>query len=277
MMDIPSNNFRSKVIQILIVEDEFILAANLKESLECLGYHVVDIVDSAETAIEKVVEFHPDLVLMDIKLRGEMDGIDAAEKIWNSFQIPFIYITGHSDKSTVEKATKIFTFGYILKPVTTKNLYVAIETALSTFKYKKTDLLLQKAHEELQANVRDFITKIALSNDELKMKITNHQVKPEQSVKKESVYSNDKPTSLLTSRQIEVLRFIAEGFSTKDIAELLNISSKTVEAHRVQLMKRLNIHDVVGLVHYAVWNGVVAFDTKKRINDKGEYGTKENP
>ncbi|MHC0068394.1 response regulator [Nostoc sp. UIC 10890] len=276
-MDIPLNSFKAEVIQILIVEDEFILAANLKESLEYLGYDVVDIVDSAETAIEKVAELHPDLVLMDIKLRGEMDGIDAAEKIWNSLQIPFIYITGHSDKSTVEKATKIFTFGYIIKPVTTKNLYAAIQTALSIFKYKQTDLLLQKAHEELQANVREFITKIALSNDELKVKNTTHQVKPEQAVKEESVYSTDKPTSLLTSRQIEVLRLIAEGFSTKDIAELLNISSKTVEAHRVQLMKRLKIYDVVGLVRYAVWKGMVAFDTKKRINDKGEYRTKENP
>jgi DNA-binding NarL/FixJ family response regulator len=182
-MDIPLNSFKAEVIQILIVEDEFILAANLKESLESLGYNVVDIVDSAEIAIEKVAELHPDLVFMDIRLRGKMDGIDAAEKIWNSLQIPFIYVTGHSDKSTVEKAT----------------------------------------------------------------------------------------------RQIEVLRLIAEGFSTKDIAELLNISSKTVEAHRVQLMKRLNIHDVVGLVHYAVWNKIVAFDTKKRINEKGEYRTKENP
>ncbi|MHC5748080.1 MAG: response regulator [Nostoc sp.] len=74
---------------------------NLQETLELLGYTVVDIADSAELAIEKAAELLPNLVLMDIRLRGEMDGIQAAETIWNRFQIPVVYITGHSDKSTV--------------------------------------------------------------------------------------------------------------------------------------------------------------------------------
>lgn len=123
----------TKTVQILIVEDEFILAINLQETLESLGYTDVEIVDSAEAAIEKANELRPNLILMDIRLRGEMDGIQAAEQIWDRLQIPIIYVTGHSDKSTVERATLTFPFGYILKPIREQELYVAIQTALSRY------------------------------------------------------------------------------------------------------------------------------------------------
>ncbi|MEA5503939.1 response regulator [Halotia wernerae UHCC 0503] len=102
-MNILPTPLTAKSIQFLIVEDEFILALDLKEKLESLGHNVIDIVDSAEEAIEKAIELHPDLVLMDIKLRGKMDGIEAAREIWNCLQIPIIYVTGYSDKSTVER------------------------------------------------------------------------------------------------------------------------------------------------------------------------------
>lgn len=119
--------------RLLVVEDEYILAVNLKESLESLGYVVVDVVNTAEFAIQKAGELRPDLILMDIRLQGEMDGIQAAEQIWNKLQIPVIYVTGHSDKNTVERATLTFPFGYILKPVRDKELYVAIQTALNRY------------------------------------------------------------------------------------------------------------------------------------------------
>ena len=106
---------------------------NLQESLESLGYTVLDIVDSAESAIEIAAQQRPNLVLMDIRLRSEMDGIQAAEQIWNQLQIPVVYLTGHSDKNTVEQAALTFPFGYILKPVREKELYVAIEAALSRY------------------------------------------------------------------------------------------------------------------------------------------------
>ncbi len=121
------------LVRILIVEDEYILAVNLQEGLESLGYTVLDIADSAESAIEKAVELQPNLILMDIRLRGDRDGIEAAEQIWNLLQIPIIYITGHSDRSTVERATLTSPFGYILKPIREKELYVAIQTALNRY------------------------------------------------------------------------------------------------------------------------------------------------
>ncbi|QIR38191.1 response regulator [Tolypothrix sp. PCC 7910] len=132
-MSISSAVETPNMIQVLVVEDEYILAINLQESLEGLGYTVVDIVDSAAEAIERANELRPNLILMDIRLRGEMDGIQAAEEIWRKLQIPVIYLTGHSDKSTVERATLTSPFGYILKPVSEQELYVAIQTAMERY------------------------------------------------------------------------------------------------------------------------------------------------
>jgi PAS domain S-box-containing protein len=129
----------SKTLKILVVEDERIIALNVRESLESLGYAVPAIADSGEKAIEKAIQFRPDLVLMDIRLKGNIDGIQAAEQIWNSMQIPVIYVTGHSDKSTLERAKITAPFGYILKPVKEQELYVAIETALQ--RYEREQLL----------------------------------------------------------------------------------------------------------------------------------------
>jgi len=127
-----SSNSLSRV-RLLIVEDEYILASNLQESLETFGYTVLDIVDSGKAAIQAAIALRPNIILMDIRIRGELDGIQTAEQIWHELQIPIIYVTGHSDQSTVERATLTFPFGYVLKPIREKELYVAIQTALSRY------------------------------------------------------------------------------------------------------------------------------------------------
>lgn len=133
---LPSMTFPAKP-QILIVEDDFIIAANLQENLESLGYNVIDRLDSAEAAIQQAAKLHPDVVLMDIRLQGELDGIQAAEFIWDQLQIPLIYVTGHSDRSTMARARKTYPFGYILKPVKGPELQVAIARAWTVAKKLK--------------------------------------------------------------------------------------------------------------------------------------------
>lgn len=127
-----------QTVRILIVEDESIIARDIQDCLENLGYSVLDIASSGEEAIAKAAELYPDIVLMDIRLRGEMDGIQAAEQIWQQLQIPVIYSTGFSDRSTVERAKLTRPFGYILKPVEERELYVAVETALEQFRNRET-------------------------------------------------------------------------------------------------------------------------------------------
>lgn len=116
--------------RVLVVEDEWVVATDVRDCLEELGYSVVAIVASGEEAIIRARELQPDLVLMDIRLEGEMDGIQAAQQIWNELQIPIIYATGYSDKVTVDRATETEPFGYVLKPIKESDLYVAITLAL---------------------------------------------------------------------------------------------------------------------------------------------------
>ncbi|QLE42948.1 hybrid sensor histidine kinase/response regulator [Nostoc sp. C052] len=162
---ILSNTQITEKVRILVVEDEYILSMNLQETLELLGYTVLDIIDTAETAIEKAGELLPNLVLMDIQLRGEMDGIQAAELIWNRFQVPVVYITGHSDKSTVDRANMTFAFGYILKPVKEQQLYVAIQTALN--RYQREQLSQSQRLNQLKNNF------LATASHEMRMPLSN--------------------------------------------------------------------------------------------------------
>jgi len=115
--------------QILIVEDERIVAEDIKQSLESLGYIVCAVASSGEEAIKKAEEYNPDLVLMDIVLKGEMDGIEAATKIRSHFKIPIVYLTAYADEKTLERAKLTEPFGYIIKPFDERELHTAIEIA----------------------------------------------------------------------------------------------------------------------------------------------------
>ncbi len=116
--------------RILIVEDEAIIAMEIENQLQSLGYVVTSIVDTGEKAIDKAEEDKPDLIPMDIRIKGEMDGIEAAEEIRNRFGIPVIFSTAYLDGERIERAKITMPFGYVLKPIQERDLKVTIEMAL---------------------------------------------------------------------------------------------------------------------------------------------------
>jgi PAS domain S-box-containing protein len=116
--------------QILVVEDEGIVAKGIQTELESMGYSVPVTVSSGEEAIRQAEGTHPDLVLMDVVLKGQMDGIEAAEQIVNRFDIPVIYLTAYQDGETLDRAKATEPFGYLLKPFEEKELQTTIEMAL---------------------------------------------------------------------------------------------------------------------------------------------------
>jgi signal transduction histidine kinase len=137
----------TKKTKVLIVEDEAIVAADLANKVEQLGYRVIGSVPGGAEAIAIAGEQRPDIVLMDIRLSGALDGIETAERMRRAHAIPVVYVTAHSDPDTLTKALGTDPFGYILKPFVDRELKTQIEIAL----YKhRNELVLRENGERLR-------------------------------------------------------------------------------------------------------------------------------
>jgi two-component system cell cycle response regulator len=124
--------------RILVVEDEAIVAKDIETTLHTLGYSVPAIAASGEAAIEKAEALHPDLVLMDIRLKGPIDGVRAASEITGRLGIPIVYLTAHADQATLRRAKTTQPFGYIVKPFDERDLHAAVELALHRHRTQAT-------------------------------------------------------------------------------------------------------------------------------------------
>jgi PAS domain S-box-containing protein len=131
-------------ISILIVEDNYIVMMELASRLAGLGYKIVDSAASGLEAVEKAELYKPDLIIMDIRLKGGIDGIEAASRIKKKLDLPVIYLTAHTDEETIQRAKLTEPFGYIIKPFEERELHSTIEMAL--YKYKMEGLLKENKH-----------------------------------------------------------------------------------------------------------------------------------
>jgi PAS domain S-box-containing protein len=150
-------------IRILIVEDESLVARDVENMARSLGYKVCGIANTADEAVEKAGHFRPDLVLMDVVIKGTLDGIAAAEKIWDSFHVPVIYVTAYADELTIERATITEPFGYILKPFDERELKIAIEMA---FYKSQMAMKLREREEWLSALLKSIGDGVIATNKE---------------------------------------------------------------------------------------------------------------
>ncbi len=116
--------------RILIVEDETITGIEIRDHIEELGYEPLGPVAYAEEAVARILDFCPDVILMDITLKGDMDGVQAATEISSSYSCPIIYLTAHSDQVTLDRAKVTEPYGYIVKPINERELHIAIDIAL---------------------------------------------------------------------------------------------------------------------------------------------------
>ncbi len=149
-------------VKILVVEDESIVAMDIKHRLESMDYVVPAVASSGEEAVEKVSETLPDLILMDIVLRGEMDGIEAAQIIKDNYNIPVLYLTAYSDEKTLKRAKITGPFGYIIKPFEDRELHSAIEVA----RYKHEIETKLRASEKWLSTTLESIGEAVITTDE---------------------------------------------------------------------------------------------------------------
>lgn len=136
--------------RIMVVEDEGIVALDIQSKLGSMGYEVPAVVASATKAVEKAGELRPDLVLMDIQLEGDMDGVQAAEQIGRDYQIPVVFLTAYSDEKTLERAKVTEPFGYLLKPFEERDLYTTVEISLYRHQMELEKARLEERLGQLQ-------------------------------------------------------------------------------------------------------------------------------
>ena len=215
-----------KPTRVLLVDDHTLVRAGIHSLLNNMeGIEVVAEVGDGREALNLVRTHRPDVVLMDIAMPG-LNGLEATAHIAKEFpQVRVIILSMHVNEEYVIKALRAGAMSYVVKGADTSELEIAIKAATRGETYLSPGV---SKHV-----VTDYIQRIS-------GEVTS--------------------VELLTPRQREILQLIAEGYSTKKIAQTLSISVKTVETHRMQLMERLEIHDITGLVRYAIRVGLVKSD-----------------
>lgn len=158
-------------LNIFIVEDESIVAKDIQNNLIKLGYNVLGIANNGNDAIEQIKELNPDVVLMDIMIKGELTGIEVAEQLRKFVNVPVIFLTAYADESTLSRAKVTEPYGYILKPFKEIDLHSTIEMAV--YKHQK-DAALQKERDFLYSLVEN---KDGTQNDILFVKANSKLVK----------------------------------------------------------------------------------------------------
>lgn len=145
--------------KVLIVEDEQLIAVQMKSSLQKRGYEVFSIAGNGEEAIKKIETDIPDIVLMDIALQGDVNGIDTAIKIINNYDVPVIFITAYSDEATLQNASIAGAYAFILKPVDEIDLYAAVKTTISKHAMEKKLKESEEKYRLLFENIQDLVVR----------------------------------------------------------------------------------------------------------------------
>jgi DNA-binding NarL/FixJ family response regulator len=214
-------------IRVLLADDHALVRAGLRALLKSLGgIEVVAEAGSGDQAVEATQHHQPDIVLMDIAMPG-LNGLDAAARIIKqSPSVRLIILSMYTNEDYVRHALSVGVSGYLQKGADPAELELAIKAVMRDEIYLTPAVSKHLVQEYLHQGGSKAIA-----------------------------------VQELTSRQREILQLIAEGHSTKDIAQKLSLSIKTVESHRMDIMNRLGIHDVAGLVRYAIRTGLITSDS----------------
>ena len=219
-------------MRVVLADDHNLVRAGIRALLERMPeVQVVGEASDGRAALALIVREKPDLALLDIGM-PELNGLEAAERIAREApRTRLVVLSMHSNESYVAQALRLGVVGYLLKDSCVDELPVLLRAVARGETYLSPSISKQVV-------------------DALKARLPDG-----------GGADKGSPADLLTSRQREILQLVAEGKSTKEIASDLGLSVKTVETHRAQLMDRLGIHDVPGLVRFAVRFGLVSTET----------------
>lgn len=217
-------------IKIILADDHNIVRAGIKAILEKMSnIKIVAEASNGKQVLNIIKEIEPDIVLLDIAM-PELNGLEVTQQISKNYpNIKVIILSMYKSEEYVLQALKFGASGYLLKDSAVDELLIAINAVVKGDKY-----------------LSPFVSKSVIENLLVK------------SSDKIDIKKSDYLLNKLTPRQREIFQLIAEGYTSKEIAYKLKISPKTVEAHRKQLMTRLGIYDIAGLVKYAIKLGIIS-------------------
>lgn len=220
-----------KPIRILIADDHILVRAGFRVLLE--SFEAIQIIgegSDGQEALRLIKAHQPDVALLDIAMPG-LNGLEVAARVHKSCpDVAVLILSMHTNEEYVAQALQAGAAGYLVKNAAPSELEVAIRSAARGETYLSPAVSTRVIAEYLRR-----------VGDNKNCQLTQ-------------------TTEILTTRQREVLQLVAEGHTNKEIAKMLNLSIKTVDSHRTQLMDRLDIHDIPGLVRYAIRNGMVSLD-----------------
>ncbi|GAB4209250.1 MAG: response regulator transcription factor [Roseiflexaceae bacterium] len=218
-------------IRVLLVDDHLLVRAGINALLQKLpGIEVIGEADDGYEALRLVAQLRPDVVLLDISMPG-LNGLETTTRIIKEFpDTAVIMLSMHSGEEYVIQALRAGASGYLLKGARIAELDLAVTSVARGETY-----LSPAASRHLVSEYREGRTATPAAAASVAL-----------------------PQDRLTPRQREVLQLLAEGHSAKEIAHALSLSVKTIEMHRAELMRRLGVHDLAGLVRYAIRTGIVS-------------------
>jgi DNA-binding NarL/FixJ family response regulator len=217
-------------IRVLLADDHVLMRRGMRSWLQSMpGVEVVGEAGDGREALRQIAKVRPDVVLMDVGMPG-LNGLDATARVTKDFpRVRVLILSMHANEEYVLQALRAGAGGYLLKDAEPEELEVALKAVGRGKTYLSPTVS--------QGMISDYLRRVG------------------------AAAVGDAPaadeSSPLTARQREILQLVAEGHTTKKIAALLYLSEKTVESHRLRLMRQLNIHDIAGLVRYAIRTGLV--------------------
>ncbi|WP_319578038.1 response regulator [uncultured Methanospirillum sp.] len=238
-------------VRIVIVEDEFVTGLEIQARLEDLGYEVLAIIDTGEEAVTRAGGLLPDIMIMDITLKGEMNGIEAARIIKNMYGIPVIYLTAHSDEATVQQAVQSEPFGYLIKPLEERALNTTIRMALYKHSMDKALIESEKRYRTIAELSEDAI---CIINPDLIVPYLNTKSKQVFHLSDTSESVQDVhavfPTSLLITLEDQIKSVFTEGRSSRVTHHyLIDEEDMWMDCTFVPVLAGEEIIQAIGLLH----------------------------
>jgi len=238
----------------LIVEDEALIAWSLKERIEQFGYRVTDIVDTGEKVLENVKRTCPDLILMDINLKGKQDGIETAYLIQKQSDVPVIFLTSYSNKATIDKALKCSPYGYIVKTIDDNNLHITIDFILN--KHQNHQKMNYQLKKEVKEN-EEIVKKVNEEMDQFAYNVSHTIRGPISSMLGLlEVYKSDNNQSSKDSCLDMLRNMISKLDSHVHNIMDFNESTRSPIVERKVNLKNLITENIKGLKHMENWDRI---------------------